>query len=267
MAIIKVVVAGACGKMGQEVIRAIGREGDTELIGAVDIRGAGEDIGGITGGGPSGIIVSDDLAAVLRETKADVLVDFTHPLAVAGNIRTALASRTAAVVGTTGLPLAEREELHRLALAQSVGVIIAPNFAIGAVLLLQFAGQAARFFPAAEVIERHHPAKADAPSGTALQIAERINSGREADAPGEGVVGKESVGGVRGGDIGGTRIHSVRLPGSVAHHEILFGGLGQTLTLKHDSLSRESFLPGIMLAIRHVKRVKGVVFGLETLLQ
>ncbi|MGI5839603.1 MAG: 4-hydroxy-tetrahydrodipicolinate reductase [bacterium] len=267
MKTIRVLVVGACGKTGTEIIKGIRRENDMILAAAVDINGKGQDIGTVIDGRPTGIIISDNLAAVLRTAKADVMVDFTHPTAVAANIRMAIMSRTPMVVGTTGLTAAEREEINQMALEQSLGVIIAPNFALGAVLLSHFAAQAARFLPAAEIIERHHSAKADSPSGTALQIAERIRLGRQKLSRPETQDSREIVPGVRGGDVSGVRIHSLRLPGSVAHHEVVFGGLGQTLTLRHDSLSRESFVPGVLLAIRNVRRFQGVVYGIEELLE
>ncbi len=261
---IRIVVAGAAGKMGREVIRGLGAEKAMQVVGAVDRESLGADSELLAGGQLNGVPVTGDLAAALRNGGANVLLDFTHPDAVAANLRTALKLRVAAVVGTTGLRAEERAEFHQMAIKQGVGVVVAPNFALGAVLLMQFAAQAARYFPAAEISERHHPGKADAPSGTAILIADYIARGRTAPAP--GTSSKETITGVRGGKVDGTPIHCQRLPGVVAHHEVAFGGPGEILTLRHDSLGRESFLPGIMLALRKVREQRGLVYGLEALL-
>lgn len=220
MAKIKVLVNGANGKMGSETVKAILNAADLDLVARADI--------------------NDDLAQLIQETKAEVVVDFTHPKAVIKNIRTILQSRAHAVIGTTGIAPEDLAEVKKLCQKNKVNCLIAPNFAIGAVLMMKFAKEAVHYMPKAEIIELHHETKADRPSGTALKTAEMM-----------------------GGDI---PIHSIRLPGLVAHQEVIFGGLGQTLTLRHDSISRESFMPGVILAIRQVAGIKGLVVGLENLL-
>jgi len=217
---IKVIVNGAKGKMGQEVVKAIQKEADLALVGQTDL--------------------GDDLAKAIKSTQAEVVVDFTHPRSVMENVRTILENGAHGVIGTTGLTKENLEEIKKLCEKNKVSCLVAPNFAIGAVLMMQFAKEAIKYFPQAEIIEMHHESKADKPSGTALKTMEAM--------------GKE------------VPIHSVRLPGLVAHQEVIFGGLGQTLTIRHDSLSRESFMPGVMLAIRKVKTLNGLVYGLEKIL-
>jgi len=263
---LRVAVTGVLGKMGQEAVRAILRDEGLELVGGVDIRGQGTDLGLLTGSSALGKKVTADLAKLLEESGAQVMVDFTNPQAVRKNIYTALEKKVHAVVGTTGLTEEDLSAIDKLAQEQKVGVFVAPNFALGAVLMMKFAREAARYFPHVEIIEMHHDQKMDAPSGTALRTAELILQSR-----GELVQGSphefEKIGGVRGGEYHGIRLHSVRLPGLVAHQEVIFGGLGQTLTIRHDSINRESFMPGLILAIHKVIHLKGVVVGLEHLLE
>ncbi|MDI6731190.1 MAG: 4-hydroxy-tetrahydrodipicolinate reductase [Candidatus Margulisbacteria bacterium] len=217
---IKVLVNGANGKMGSETVKAVLNAADLDLVGRADIH--------------------DDLAALIRETKAEVVVDFTHPASVIKNIKTILSNKAHAVIGTTGIAPKDLIEIKKLCQKNKVNCLIAPNFAIGAVLMMKFAEEAAQYLPKAEIIELHHDGKVDKPSGTALKTAEMM-----------------------GGKI---PIHSVRLPGLVAHQEVILGGVGQTLTIRHDSISRESFMPGVILAIRKAAGIKGLVLGLENLL-
>ncbi len=218
--IIKVIVNGAKGKMGQETVKAVQKETDLMLVGQTD--------------------AGDNLAQVIKATGAEVVVDFTTPMTVMGNIRTILENQAHAVIGTTGLREENLHEVKMLCDKFKVNCLIAPNFAIGAVLMMQFAQQAIKYMPSAEIIEFHHEAKLDKPSGTSERTAH--------------LMGKEIP------------IHSVRLPGLVAHQEVIFGGLGQTLTIRHDSISRESFMPGVILAIRKIMKTKGLVHGLEHLM-
>lgn len=262
----RVVVAGAGGRMGREVVRAVLAAEGAELVGAVDTRLTGEDAGELAGAGRCGVSLRDDLEGVLRETGADVLVDFTTPAAVMENARRALAAGVVPLIGTTGLGGEELDELHRLCEERGGAALVAPNFALGAVLLMRFAQQAARYFPHVEIIELHHDQKLDAPSGTAMKTAEAIAEGRR-QVPGALAGEMEKVAGARGGVYRDVHIHAVRLPGLVAHEEVIFGGLGQTLTLRHDSLSRESFMPGVLLAISKAGGWKGLVYGLEHLLE
>lgn len=237
-------VVGAKGRVGTVLVAGVAAADDLALAGAVDI--------------------DDDLDAALAEHAPEVAIDFTTPQAVFGNLERILPRGVHAVVGTTGL---QDEQLARLdVLAQEHGVtcLVAPNFALGAVLMMRFAEEAARHFPWAEVVERHHPFKLDAPSGTAKVTAERIAAARsEAPAPEDET---ESAPGARGGRVDEVPVHSLRLPGSVAHQEVWFGGPGETLVIRHDAMDREVFVPGVLLAVRKVGDRPGLVRGLEPLL-
>lgn len=262
---IKVAVAGAAGKMGLEVIRTLALQDDMDFVGAVDPNHEGEDIGTLVSGAPLRVPCVARIEDLTGDMRPDVLVDFTTPAVVKGNTLTALELGIRPVVGTTGMTTNDLQELDDRARAQGLGLLVAPNFAIGAILLMKFAAQASRYFPNAEIIELHHNQKADAPSGTALKTAELMLAERDRFGAGNAPE-TEKLPGARGADLEGIRLHSVRLPGLVAHQEVLFGGLGQTLTLRHDSLSRESFMPGVMLAIRKVCEFQGLVYGLEHVL-
>ncbi|HYN16516.1 MAG TPA: 4-hydroxy-tetrahydrodipicolinate reductase, partial [Actinomycetes bacterium] len=212
---------------------------------------------------PEELLVSESLSDLLA-AEAEVVVDFSRPEATAAAVEGLLPEGVHLVSGTTGLPTPLIDDLAALAGKTDHGnVVWAPNFALGAVLAMHFAAVAGRFYPAAEVIELHHQGKADAPSGTALRTAKAIATARKRE-PG-GPTG-ESVPGVRGGEVEGVRVHSVRLPGLVAHQEVIFGGQGEVLTLRHDSLDRSSFMPGVLLAVQAVATRPGLTVGLEPLL-
>lgn len=262
---LKVVVIGADGRMGREVVRAVAQETGLTLVGAVDTRNHGQDIGTLAGAGPCGVPIAGNLGRVLEETGADVVVDFTTPQSVRENLAVVLKHKVHAVIGTTGISEESIEAMDREAREAGVGVLIAPNFAIGAILMMKFAAEAAKYFPHVEIIELHHDQKLDAPSGTAVKTAELIKENRGAISQGhpEEV---EKIRGVRGGEFSGMRIHSIRLPGLVAHQEVIFGGLGQTLRIRHDSINRESFMPGVILAVKKAVNLSGVTYGLEKLL-
>ncbi len=237
--------------MGREVVDAV--------TGAADLRLAGTARHG------------DDLATLLAQTRPIALVDFTVPEAVLGNIHAALAQHIIPIIGTTGLSLDDIAQVRQWCADCKTGAIIAPNFAIGAILMMRFAEQAARYLPDAEIIEMHHERKLDAPSGTAAKTAEMIAQGRAEAVPTVLPSGAfEKIAGTRGGQgAGGVPIHSVRLPGFVASQMVIFGGLGQTLTLRHDSLDRKSFMPGVLLAVRHAPALQSrgeLIYGLEHLL-
>jgi 4-hydroxy-tetrahydrodipicolinate reductase len=251
--VIRVGLLGAAGRMGQQVRHAVASADDLELVAAVDPDHAGTDAGGIVIAGSL-----DGLAG------ADVAVDFTHPSAVMGNIRWCLSHGVHVVVGTTGLSTENLDEVRALTEHTDGNVVVAPNFALGAVLLLRFAAEAARFFDAAEVIELHHDGKADAPSGTALATARAIDAARAGEWSAPDAIGADPS--ARGADVHGVRVHAVRLPGLVAHEEVLFGGPGQVLTLRHDALDRSAFMPGVLLAIRSVANRPGLTLGLDALL-
>jgi 4-hydroxy-tetrahydrodipicolinate reductase len=262
--VIRVGVIGARGRMGRTVCRAVAEADDLALVAAIDRSGVGQEIGKEIGHPEIDVPVSDELDRLL-EAEVEVAVEFTHPDVVLDDVRWCIEHAIHMVVGTSGLSQADLDEIARLIEVEGgePNVVVAANFAIGAVLMERFAGMAARYFPAVEVIELHHDGKADAPSGTSLATARRIvetTGGIRRDA------GRESIEGVRGGAVDGVRIHSVRLPGLVAHQEVLFGGEGQTLTIRHDSTDRSSFMPGVLLAIREVSTRPGLTVGLEPLL-
>lgn len=259
-----VIVNGACGRMGQAVLKAVQEADGLELVGAVDIKG-GADTGSLVGLPANGILVETDLEALLARKKPEVMVDFTRPDVVFGNVMTALVHKTSPVVGTTGLSDEQKAEIAKAAEANDTPAFIAPNFAIGAVLLMVMSRQAAKYMPDVEIIELHHDKKLDAPSGTAIQTAAMIAEVRKAHKQGNPDE-FEKLEGARGADYEGMHIHSVRLPGYVAHQEVIFGGLGQTLTIRHDSMNRESFMPGVVLAAKKVRSLKGLTVGLDKLL-
>ncbi|HVY10296.1 MAG TPA: 4-hydroxy-tetrahydrodipicolinate reductase [Mycobacteriales bacterium] len=239
---IKVGVLGAKGRMGAEVCRAVEAADDLELVAGVDV---GDD--------------RDPLAA------AEVVVDFTTPGAVMDNVRWCVEHGRHAVVGTTGFDDHRIAEIDALVSANSgIGVVIAPNFGIGAVLMMRFAAAAAPHFESVEIIELHHPNKIDAPSGTARRTAKMIAEARRGEASPDATT--ESLDGARGAEVDNVHIHAVRLAGLVAHQEVLLGGHGETLTIRHDSLSRESFMPGVLLAVRAVSSRPGLTVGIESLL-
>ncbi len=240
----KVAVFGALGRMGAEVCRAVEAASDMELVATLDVDDP------------------RDLAL-----KADVVVDFTHPDAVMANIAWCVENGRHIVVGTSGFSAERLEQVRRTVGDSDVGVLIASNFSIGAVLMMSFAEQAARFFESVEVIELHHPDKVDAPSGTAVTTAERLAAARR-DA-GLGPVPDATVSelpGARGADVEGIRVHGVRMRGLVAHQEVLFGTVGETLTIRHDSLDRASFMPGVLAAVRAVPSRPGLNVGIEGIL-
>jgi 4-hydroxy-tetrahydrodipicolinate reductase len=252
--VIRVGLFGADGKMGRLVGAAIHDDPDLDLVAAVDPSSAGRMIqaGLETVAGPDALV----------QAGAEVAVDFTRPDAVMENVRFCVEHGVHVVVGTTGIGSDRLEEIRRwLADRPEVGVLVAPNFSVGAVVAQRLAEEAARFFPAAEVIELHHDQKLDAPSGTAAATARRIAEARK--EAWSGPTGGEAF---RGGDVEGVRVHSVRLPGLVAHQEVIFGARGQTLTIRHDAPDRSCYLPGVLMAVREIGRRPGLTVGLEPLL-
>jgi 4-hydroxy-tetrahydrodipicolinate reductase len=259
---VRVGVIGAAGRMGAEVCRAVAAADDLDLVAAVDPSRAGDalaDVAGVAGE----LRVAEDLAA-LAAADVEVAVEFTGPGSVGANLCWLLEHGIHAVVGATGIGAEDLARAQALAGDGAANALLAPNFAIGAVLLMRFASEAARHLPHVEVIELHHDRKLDAPSGTALRTAELIAEAR-ASAP-DVPLGDDDHPGARGADHAGVRVHSVRLPGLVAHQEVVFGGQGQTLTLRHDSLDRSSFMPGVLLGCRRVVDLDGLVVGLEHVL-
>jgi 4-hydroxy-tetrahydrodipicolinate reductase len=259
----RVLVIGAAGRMGREVVRAVSAQSDMKLVGAVDRGRVGEDAGQVAGLERVGVPIIPSLGEALASVSPDVAVDFTIPDSVKANVLATLRARVACVVGASGLKQEDLDELAALCKEMKTACLVAPNFAIGAVLMMQFARQAACHFEAAEIIELHHATKLDSPSGTAVRTARMIAEGRR-DQQTPPYHARPAP--ARDHIESGVPIHSVRLPGLVAHQEVIFGGLGQTLTIRHDSLSRESFMPGVLLAIRKVRSLGSLVVGLENLL-
>jgi 4-hydroxy-tetrahydrodipicolinate reductase len=258
---IRVAVHGALGRMGREVISALSREPATELVGAVDIA-AGE--GSLPKPDGSGSVpLSPDLESILKGCRPDVLVDFTIARAAMPAARLAAARGVNLVIGTTGLSADDIREIESLAISHQVGAVVAPNFALGAVLMMHLAKLAAKYLDYAEIIELHHHLKADAPSGTALSTARMM-----AEARGEPfcVPEQKQAAASRGELVEGVSIHSVRLPGLLAHQEVILGGPGQTLSIRHDTISRECFMPGVIMAVKKVVDHKGLIYGLDVLL-
>ncbi len=245
---LRVGVIGAGGRMGTEVRRAVGEAPDMTLSAGIDL--------------------GDDLAE-LTAADCTVAVDFTHPDAVMEHVRFALDAGIHCVAGTSGFTEQRLDEVRRLSAAHpEVGVMVVPNFALGAVLAMKFGAMAAKFFQSAEIVELHHAGKADAPSGTAVAAAHGIAAGRA--SAGLGVVPDATTqdpDGARGATVDGVHVHAVRLPGLVAHLELLFGSTGETLTIRHDSFTRESFMPGVLAAIRAVATRPGLTVGLDALLE
>ena len=241
---IKVAVLGAKGRMGATTVGAINEAADLELVAALDL--------------------GDDLNTLVT-SGAEVVVDFTHPDSVMGNLEFAINHDISVVVGTTGFDATKLKSIEGwLANHPKVGALVAPNFGLGAVLMMQFAAQASKYFESVEIIELHHPNKADAPSGTASRTAELITEAR-ASVNKEAMPDATSSGlpGARGAKVGDVPVHSVRLRGLVAHQEVILGDLGETLTIRHDSIDRTGFMPGVLLGVRKVVATPGLTFGLE----
>ena len=259
---IRVVVQGALGKMGREVASALCREPETKVVGAVELQVAEDRLPLPNGSGA--VPFSSNLDYLLTSCQPDVLVDFTTAQATMPAVRIATKQGVNLVIGTTGLTTDELNEIDRLSQAHQVGAVVAPNFALGAVLMIHLAKIAAKYLDYAEIIELHHHQKVDAPSGTALSTAKAmaIARGKPFYHPSE--QGKASAS--RGKQVEGVTIHSIRLPGLLAHQEVILGGPGQTLSIRHDTISRECFVPGVILAVKEVIKRKGLVYGLDLLL-
>lgn len=241
---IKVGVLGAKGRVGQTIVAAVNESDDLELVAEIGV---------------------DDDLSILVDNGAEVVVDFTTPNAVMGNLEFCINNGISAVVGTTGFDDARLEQVRTwLEGKENVGVLIAPNFAISAVLTMVFSKQAARFFESAEVIELHHPNKLDAPSGTAIHTAQGIAAARkEAGMDAQPDATEQALEGSRGASVDGIPVHAVRMSGMVAHEQVIFGTQGQTLTIKQDSYDRNSFAPGVLVGVRNIAQHPGLVVGLE----
>jgi len=259
---IRVVVQGALGRVGREVVNAVCREPEMQLVGAVELK-VSQDYLSLPDGSDT-VPFSPDLDHILTSCQPDVLVDFTTAQATMPAVRIAAKQGVNLVIGTTGLTAEAISEMERLATAHKIGIVVAPNFALGAVLMMHLAKIAAKYLDYAEIIELHHHQKVDSPSGTALATAKAIAQarGKPFHHPPEQGQAPSS----RGEQVEGVPIHSVRLPGLLAHQEVILGAPGQTLSIRHDTISRECFIPGVILAIKEVIKRQGLVYGLDALL-
>lgn len=248
--------------MGQEVVKMVLNDPELKLVAAVDRSSAGADAGRIVGQEDCGVLVTTDLELTLAETKPDVIVDFTTPQTVMSNAVIAIKHKVRPVVGTTGLTPEQINELDKLCQEQEIGGLVAPNFSIGAILMMKFAAQAAKYMPHVEIIEYHGDQKLDAPSGTSIKTAELISQNRQELRQGNPKE-EETIEGSRGGYYNGFRIHSVRLPGVFAQQEVIFGGFGQSLKIRHDSYDRAGYMPGVNIAVKKVMGYTGLVYGFE----
>ena len=263
METIRVVINGALGKMGREVIRAIDHETGMKVVGAAE-KEVTQQYFALPDSSEL-VPFSSDLDSLLQRCEPNVVVDFTEAQACIWALRIAAKRKVNMVVGTTGLSEENLAEIRELCEANEVGAVVAPNFSLGAALLIHLSRFAAKFFNHAEIIEMHHDKKIDAPSGTAIATAKAM-----LQAHGDPFIyheaEKEIIRGIRGGQLGGVAIHSLRLPGFVSGQEVVFGSAGETLSLRHEVISRESYVPGVILAIKEVIKHKGLVYGLDALL-
>lgn len=262
---INIILAGPRGKMGSEAIRMIEKQADFNLVAVVDRKHDGRMLKDIVEYSDAAIPVFEDPVECFTKMEADVFIDLTTPESGYEHTKASLEHRIRAVIGTSGFTEERVEELKEIAANNHIGCIIAPNFAIGAVLMMKFSEMAAKYFSDVEIIEMHHDQKVDAPSGTAIKTAEMIRKSRENKKQGHPEE-RENLRGARGADLDGMHIHSLRLPGLVAHQEVIFGGPGQTLTIRHDSIDRNSFMEGIKFSIYKVLELDKLVYGLENIL-
>jgi len=260
---IKVIIHGVLGRMGQEVLRAVCADAELAAVGGVDSKAASDRLALPNGAGD--MPLSADLASIISETKPDVMVDFSLHEAAMPAIRAAAANGVSLVIGTTGFSQQEIEEIQQLSRDNGIGAVVASNFALGAILMIHMAKIASAYFDYAEIIERHHEKKADAPSGTALSTARAMLEarGKAFTMP---PLDKETLEGTRGGRLDGISLHSVRMPGYLAHQDVIFGTAGQTLKISHDTISREAFMPGVVMAVKRVAVDNGFFQGLDNLL-
>ena len=259
---IRVCIIGACGKMGKEIIKSIEENNDMILVCAIDKVNIGKKIGDIINT-KNNIIINDKLEESLKKIKIDVVVEFTNANSSFENSKIVLENNIPIIIGSTGMNDDQINTLKLISKNKKVGVLLASNFAIGAVLMMKFAKQASYYFKNAEIIEYHHEDKIDAPSGTALNTSKLLdiknNNYKKKNE-------KELIKNVRGGNINGIKIHSVRLPGILANQEVIFGGEGETITIKHNTINRKCFMPGIIISIKKILDKKIFIEGLENLI-
>ncbi len=263
---IKTGVIGALGKMGREVVKAILNDEETELVMAVDIIGEGSDIGTVVTGKEIGIKTETNLEKAILEKKPDVIIDFTQPSGIFEHVKTYINLGTKSVIGTTGLNDEQLKEIEKMTKEKNTACFIAPNFTTGAVLLMMFAKQAAKYFKNAEIIELHHNQKKDAPSGTAIKTAQLM-----AEANQDFTIGNcsetELIKGARGANSeANIHIHSVRMPGYIASEEVIFGAKGQILKLSHHSMDRTCYMAGVLMAVKYVNDNNGFIYGLDNIM-
>lgn len=264
---VKIAIAGPRGRMGREAVQLIKKTENYDLAAVIDRKNGGGFLSDFDGFSEfAQIPVYTDLSVCLQEMKPDVLIDLTTPEVGMKHTKTALEHGVRPVVGTTGFTKENLQELEELCHEKGLGCIIAPNFALGAVLMMKFSQMAGRYFKDVEIIELHHDQKLDAPSGTAVKTAEMIADVRENKEQGHPNE-KETITGARGANFDGMHIHSVRLPGLIAHQQVMFGSEGQTLTIRHDSYNRASFMSGVKLAVDTVLKIDTLVYGLENIME
>lgn len=263
MAQIKVAVNGALGRMGMTVLGAVRASPDTVPVGGVDVKAKSSSL--LLPDGSGSVPLSNDLTEIIKSAHPDVVVDFTNGEGALTVVRKAAPAGVRVVSGSTGVSKQALDEIGALASQHRVGVISASNFALGAVLLMHLARIAARYFNYADVVEAHHETKIDSPSGTALSIARAIVEGHGGPLT-VNVPEKETLPGTRGGTHEGVSVHSARMPGRLARHEVTFGTQGQTLVLTHDTINRDCYMPGVLLAVTHVMTLQGLVVGLDNVM-
>ena len=263
---IKVAVCGALGKMGREVIRAVSEDNGLELVAAIDKIETGKDTGELVLGRANGVLVENDIKTAVQKIKPDVIVDFTQPSFVFENTKLYIENGVRPVIGTTGLKPEQIEELKKLSEQKNVSCLIAPNFSTGAVLMMKFAKEAAKYFNNAEIIELHHNQKKDAPSGTAIKTAELMAEENDSFTTGN-CDETETITGARGGKgKSNIHIHSVRMPGYSASQEVILGAAGQILTIRHDTSDRKCYMPGVLMAIKYVYNNSSFIYGLDNIM-
>ena len=258
---IKVLVHGAAGRVGQEVVKAVTEEPGMKVVGAVDLKVAGPELSLLDG---STVPFSDNLSDMLKTCQPDVVVDFTIARASMPAIRMTAEKGVNIVIGTTGFTADELKEMEQLTKTKKIGIVAAPNFSLGAILMIHLAKIAGKYMDHAEIVELHHDRKLDAPSGTSRLTAREMAESRGKPFLPPAVAGEDSVS--RGKPTDSINIHSVRLPGLLAHQEVIFGAAGQTLTIRHDSINRECFMPGVILAVKEAVKRRGFIYGLDKLL-
>ncbi|MGJ9382017.1 4-hydroxy-tetrahydrodipicolinate reductase [Salipaludibacillus sp. CF4.18] len=263
---IHIVIAGPRGNMGKEAVKMVSAEESFQLTAVVDRHHNGFQMRDVEGMEPLDVPIFEDMEQCFQQVTCDVLIDLTSPEVGKKHMVTAFDYGVRPVVGTTGFSDEDISQLSQIAEEKKIGAIIAPNFAIGAILLMKFSKMAAKYLPDVEIIEQHHDRKLDAPSGTAVKTAQMISEVREPKKQGHPDE-KEQLKGARGAEYDGMRIHSVRLPGLVAHQEVIFGGEGQSLKLRHDSFNRTSFMPGVKLACETVMGLTVLIYGLDQIVE